>query len=113
MNACTGWSQSITLLPVETIGFKDDPRTLFQSALLSGLVKAGYSVSDEQVIASILAAQKLDATAAVNEEVNRTKIGALAGTQYALALSFLWNGEYALIDLRLTDEALSKIQGGW
>jgi hypothetical protein len=101
--AILGWSQSVALLPVETIGFPAGLGALFDPACSTDLAKNGYRVVDGPAITAILAAQAVSPSGAVNGAADRLKVAGAAQTRYVLALSLLWNGAYTLVDLRFDD----------
>jgi len=103
------YAQSVAVIPVQTIGFKVGRENLFYSSIVSNFIEIGSTVLDYQSIDKILTAYEYNLLDIVYRKNEEQKLAQLLNVETICFFSFIWNGEYTLIDVHTTNANTGQI----
>ena len=96
------FADAYAVLPVETIGYRTDRAGLFYSAFVGSLREYGHDVLDYASVERLLEAQQFNLSLTVNRDGDRLQAGQLLEVSHIVAVTVIWNGEFNLLDVRIT-----------
>ncbi len=102
-------AQTMAVMPIQLTGFKPERNQQFHSAFTKELLRMGYKVVDLANMDAVLRNIEFNLSDLVYDSNQSSQIGSILNVKYMLFSSFVWNGEYAMIDIHITDVETASI----
>lgn len=103
------YAQAIIIMPISTTNVDEAIVKRVYSKMSSEVLGNGLKLIDQSNIESVLKAYEYNLSGLVYDKEGNSKLGSLLSAKYILFTSLVWNGEYLLFDIHMTEVGTGSI----
>ncbi len=104
------YSYNYAILPIEGIRLPQGYERIIYSAFSKGIINEGHEIVAYDKLNDVIETQKYNLSGLVNDKNMQFEVGNLLHVDYIVSVTFIWNGEYYLMDTQVVDVNTASVK---
>jgi hypothetical protein len=102
-------NRNIAILPIQIIGTDENWGCAIETVFADKLLTKGFSIINIRDLENILSIRELTLSGVINNDIDRLELGKTLSVNLVLGVTVIWNEEYYVFDVRLTDVNIGNV----